>query len=314
MAEPNDVFEQLLSVKWRDIEFPITRSKMTIAHDLVEHKYWGVDGARVESTGLAPHRFTFTAPLLNTIAPGRNEKWAALYPNQMRLLVAAFQLKTAGMLQHMEYGLVLCKAERMEIDWDASRRGGVDAELSFVQTTVAEVELENDTPVQVVDIGAIDLNSDATKANLKALLLAAGVGLPPYLVDPTIDLEGMANKIKAVADTVTVASYRAAGQIDALEYQIDRIAQSVDAAKSAQTWPITQNIERMKAAMHDLHENLLAQNKNIALFKVPGDTTLAGVVQQLPQAKVSDVIKLNPALMRGPVVPKGTIVRYYRTG
>jgi uncharacterized protein YoxC len=315
MAESSDLFEQLLAAKWRDVEFPISRHRMSIAHDLVEHKYWGVDGARIESTGLAPIRFTFTAPLLNYINPGRSEKWAALYPNQFRALLAAFQKKEIGELQHIEFGAIKCKAERFDADWDASRRGGVDVELSFVQTieTGADVLLNSTTPIQVVDIGAAELDDEKTKADLKSLLLAAGLALPPYLMDNTPDLSTTLNKIKGAIDQVTIAGSRVTGQLDAIEYQVDRLAQSVDAAKSATTWPVTQNIERIKEAVHDLHQNLHNTSKAIALFTVPNDTTLAGVVQQLPgEARVSDVIKLNPALMRNPIVPRGTVVRYLK--
>jgi len=310
----DDLFESLLAAKWRDVEFPVTRTRLELAHDLVEHKYWGVDGARVESTGLAPIRFTFTSPLLNTITPGRNEKWAALYPNQFRALIAAFQKKEMGDLQHIEFGMIKCKAERLSADWDAARRGGVDVELSFVQSIPAgaEVLLNSTTPVQVVDIGAAELTSEKTKADLTALLKSKGLALPPYLQKNTPDLSESFNKIKAAFDSVTVAGARITGKFDAIEYQVDRIQQSVDQAKSATTWPITQNVERIKEAVHDLHNNLHGTSKTIALFKVPSDTTLAGVIQQLPQAKVSDVIRLNPSLMKSPEVTKGTIVRYYK--
>lgn len=314
MADTYDLFEQLLPAKWRDVEFPITRHRMEIAHDLVEHKYWGVDGARVESTGLAPMRFIFNSPLFNTISPGRNERWAALYPNQTRALIAAFQKKEIGQLQTLEFGEVLCKAERMSIDWDAARRAGVDVEMSFVETTVAEDNslLTSKTQVESVDIGAIEMDSPTVKADLKALLQAAGVDLPPYLLDDSISLGELANKVKAVTDAPSVLSYRTAGQINALVYQAERIQQSAYAARSALAWPVVANAERIKAGAHKLQENLLAANKKVAFFKVPHDTTLAGVARQIPNAKIGDLIRLNPGLMRGPEIPRGTTVRYYK--
>jgi len=309
-----DLFEQLLPAKWRDVEFPVSRHRMSIAHDLVEHKYWGVDGARVESTGLAPMRFTFTAPLLNTISPGRNERWAALYPNQMRALIAAFQKKDVGPLQTLEFGEVLCKAERMDIDWDAARRAGVDVELSFVETSVADDNsfLTSKTPIEGVSIGAIELDSATVKADLKKLLEDAGLGLPPYLLDDSISLGELMNKVKAVTDYPTLLSYRTAGQINALNYHVDRIQQSAYTSKNAVAWPIIATAERIKAASHLLEEKILSKSQSVAFFTVPHDTTLAGVVRQIPEAKVGDLIKLNPGLMRNPEIPRGTSVRYYR--
>lgn len=305
-----DVFDQLLPAKWRDIEFPVTRMRVSIAHDLVEHKYYGVDGARVESTGLAPMRFSFSAPLLNGISPGRNEKWAALYPNQMRLLLTAFQKKDRGMLQHPEFGLLVCKAERFDMDWDAARRGGVDAELSFVETrTDADEEIRDETPVQAVDIG--DLDDPQVKLDLKALLELKGLPLPPYLQDNGLSIGEFANKIKAIADYPSLLAYRAGGRINSLMYQAKRIQSSVEKARTAVTWPVTRDCEKLKASAHDMRGKMIAKKKDIGFFRVPAPTTLAGVARQLPKARVGDLISLNPALMRGPEIAAGTTVRYY---
>lgn len=308
----SDIFDQLLSAKWKDVEFPVTKMHMSVAHDLVEHKYWRRDGARVESTGLAPFRFSFSAPLLNGISPGNNERWAALYPNQMRILLAAFQEKETGDLQHPEFGIIPCKAERFDMDWDATRRGGVDAELTFVQTlTDADFEVLEDTPVQVVDIGAIELDSPTLKVDLKKLLEAAGLPLPPYLADDTISLSQFANKIKAITDYPTVVAHKAGGQIDELVYHVNRIQESVSQAKTSLTWPVTQNVERIKAAAHNLQQTIIAGSRKVKFFRVPEVTTLAGVVQQIPGATVGDIVKLNPTLSRSPKIPENTIVRYY---
>jgi hypothetical protein len=309
MAGP-DVFDQLLAAKWRDVEFPVTRMRMSIAHDLVEHKYWGVDGARVESVGLAPTRFSFSAPLLNGIKPGKNERWGALYPNDMRRLHLSFQKKERGELQHPEFGIIICKAERFEMDWDAARRGGVDAELSFVETlTEADAEILEDTQIKEVDIG--DLDTAGLKADLAALLKNKGLPLPPYLENPKTSLTDLVNAVSKVVSYPGLVSYRSAGRINALLYQAERAKQAADLARSPLTWPITQEVERLKAVAHDLRQNLLARNKPIAFFTVPAPTTLAGLIRQLPQAKVTDLIKLNPSLMRGPEIDTNTVVRYY---
>lgn len=311
MSEAEDIFQQLMSAKWRDIEFPVTRMRASIAHDLVEHKYWGVDGARVESTGLAPWRYSFSIPLINGLTAGRAERWSDLYPNQMRRLSEAFQKKEKGMLQHPEFGLVLCKAERFDMDWDAGRRGGVDGEISFVETTEADVELREQTPVQVVDIGAAELDSAAIKADLKAILLAKGLDLPPYLQTSVFSFSEAMNKVKAIKDYPDLMERRASGQIAAIVYHAERAGISASSARSARTWPVTNNVEKIKAASHELKQNLIAGRRNVAFFTVPMDTTLAGVARQIPEAKVGDLVRLNPDLMVRPEITKGTVVRYY---
>lgn len=304
-----DVLEQLLPAKWRDVEFPTTRFKVSVAHDLVEHKYWGVDGARVEATGLAPLRFSFSAPLTNGIVPGKGERWSVLYPNQFRALLAAFQKRETGALQHPEFGEIACKAERMDIDWEATKRGGCDAELSFVETILPfdTSFLNFPSPVQEIDLAALDLDSEQTNKDLEALLAAKGLSLPKY----EEDFSDFARSIQGVVDTVTVLSSRAAGKIDSIVYRANNIIDSCERAKSALTWPAVRQAERIKAAAFELRENLLALDRAIAYYRVPADTTLAGVARQVPNAKVGDLIRLNPSLMQSPVVPEGTVVRYY---
>lgn len=304
-----DLFEQLLAAKWRDVEFPVTRMRMSLAHDLVEHKYWGVDGARVEATGLAPIRFSFSAPLTNGIVPGKGERWSVLYPNQFRALVAAFQQKTVGVLQHPEFGEIACKAERLDIDWDAGKRGGVDAELSFVETKLPGDAnfLEFPSPVQEIELAALNLDASETKADLKKLLADKGIELPEFKED----LFDLARKIQAVIDAPTLLQNRLAGRINSIVYRYNKIAEAAARARDAATWPVARDNEKVKGAAHNLRDKLLELDKAVGFFRVPADTTLAGVARQIPGSSIDDLVRLNPALLSKPVVTEGTTVRHY---
>lgn len=314
MAQEPDLFEQLLVASWRQIEFPVSRMRASLAHDLAEHRYYGVDGARVETTGLTPARYHFTVPLINGIRPGRNESWGGvdLYPSQLRFLLEAFAKKETGELQHPEFGVVNCKAEHFDIDWSAERRGGTDVELSFVETlTDADQEVAEETPVQKVNVG--DLDTEQLKLDLKTLLETHDppIPLPPYLTAKSLSLTDIANKIKAVTDFPSVLQYRVAGRINEVFYHAKRIQQSADKLRSPATWTIARDVERLKSEGHNAKENLLKSFRSVAFFTVPAATTLAGVARQIPAAKVGDLISLNPKLMARPEIDKGTVVRYY---
>ena len=319
-----DVFDQLLAAKWRDIEFPVTRMSVSIAHDLVEHKYLGVDGSRVESTGLAPLRFTFSAPLLNGISPGKNEKWGQtdrLYPATMRKLMFSVQKKEQGRLQHPEFGNITCKAERFDMDWDAGRRGGVDAELSFVETLDENGVSSLDEDVQsikgdkkgapIVPATTLENHKADARELLKRQLRAKGLPFPPGIDKPTTDLRDLANAVNKVVSYPQLVSYRSGGQIAAMRYQAQRMKDQADLTRSALTWPTTQAAEELLAVTHELEQKLLQGSRTVAFYTVPAATTLAGVCRQLPQAKITDLIKLNPGLMRGPEIDRGTVVRHY---
>ncbi len=304
-----DLFEQLLAAKWRDVEFPVTRMRMALAHDLVEHKYWGVDGARVEATGMAPIRFNFSAPLTNGIVPGKAERWSVLYPNQFRALIAAFQQKSVGVLQHPEFGEIACKAERLDIDWDAGKRGGVDAELSFVETKLPGDAnfLEFPSPVQDIELAALNLDASETKADLKKLLAAKGIKLPEFRED----LSDLARKIQAVVDTPSLLQNRIAGRINSIVYRANAIADAASRARDAATWPVAKDAERVNGAAHNMRDTLLALDRAIGFFRVPADTTLAGVARQIEGSSIDDLVKLNPGLLARPVIVQGTSVRHY---
>ena len=306
-----DVFDKLLAAKWRDVEFPVTRMRVSIAHDLVEHKYWGVDGGRIEDTGLAPWRYTFSVPFVDGLTPGKSERWGKLYPTQMRHLTAAFQLRSPGMLQHPEFGRIRCKADKMDLDWDAARRGGTDVEISFVETALLDVGIHGRSPIKEADAATGTLDAATVKRDLKALFTARGIPLPPHLQDGAFSFGEAMQKIKAIADYPALMNKRLAGQINAMKYHAENLQRSVAPVRSARTWSVTRSIEQVKAATHEMEQNVVADRRQIGFFTVPHDTTLAGVARQIPEAKVGDLVKLNPDLLVRPEIVRGTVVRHY---
>lgn len=297
-----ELFAQLLPFKWRDVELPITKMRVSLAHDLVEHKYWRVDGARVEATGLAPLRFSASVPFINGIVPGKGEGWKSLYPTQLRAFLAAFAKRDTGVLQHPEFGEIACKAERLDIDWSGDRRGGCEVEASWVETQDTDgIVTFRANPI--TDLGVYAKDLDASTDDLRKL----APDLPQY--QETFD--DFARGLSAIFDQVGLLSYRGAGKISAFIYRVDAFQDSVNRARSAMTWPATQAIERIKAAAFDLRENLLAIGRDIVFYTVPGDSTIAGVAATLSDTTLVDLVKLNPTLMSSPVVRRGTVVRYY---
>lgn len=302
----SDVFQRLLPAKWRDVEFPVVRMRMSLAHDLAEHKYWGVDGARIEATGMAPVRFTFSIPMHQGIVPGKGESWTpgSLYPVVFRKLVVAFAKKANGALQHPEFGTIICKAERLDIDWAGDRRGGCEIEASFIET-ISDQELllaiPRPNPVGEMTVAAQSL--DASEEDLRKLV--------PELPTYKAGFDDMMRSVAAVFDQASLLSMRAAGKIDSIVYRANAVGDSIDRARSALTWPVTQNLERLKAAGYDLRKKLLEIGRDVVLYVTPGDTTLAGVSAALSDTSLGDLIKLNPQLMSQPRIPGGTAIRYY---
>jgi hypothetical protein len=312
-------FEQLLPFTWRGLHLPILKIGLSLAHDLVEHKYWGVNGARVEATGVAPIRLSVTIPIANSIFPGKKEKWqaGALYPDALRKFIIEFAKKETGYVQHPEFGEIACKPERMEFELSGDKQGATEIHASWVETLDEEfLHKLVPSPVQDIALAASDLN--ASGADLKKLA--------PKMPKFKDSIESLGRKLTALVDTVTVYSYRATGLVNRIIYQAHRLEVSIERAarepqitslrpfssrpqQHALTWPAIQALQRIKAGAYALRKTILAPN-GIGFYTVPAQTTISGLLLSLPSAKIADLLKLNPSLARGPVVPKGTVVRY----
>lgn len=297
-------FEKLLPFKWRDTEVPVSSVRLSLAHDLVEHKYYGRDGARIEDTGVAPIRISARIPLGNHIYPGASEKWkpGALYPTVFRQLLIDFAKRTDGYLQHPEFGRMVCKAERLDCELDAGKRDSTEIEASWVQTTSELVAVPRLAPVSDLALAAGDL--DASDADLRALA--------PQIPKYQTSLTDLARAVQSVGDQTSILQQRAGGQIAAIVYRATEIQRSIDRARDARTWQATQAIERIKEASFGLREALLQAGRDIGIQLVTTDTTLAGLAAQLPaNTNMNDVIRLNPRLVARPVIPAGIGVRYF---
>jgi hypothetical protein len=298
-----DVLSQLFAFKWRDVEVPISRLRMSLAHDLVEHKYIGVNGARVEDTGVAPLRIHATMPLFDGIVPGKQEAWdpASVY-GILRPLILSFSRRDTGILQTPEFGGIACKAEKLDIDWDAMKRGGCEAEASWVENLDDNVQHEiKPSPVAAMEGAARDL--DGTTEDIRALVPAQ----PVYLES----LEDLMGRVAGAFDQTTLLAGRLKAPLDRLTYRAQQIQDSAERAKSAFTWPAVMAAEQVKASANDVRRQLVEANRQIGLYLVPADTTLAGVALDVPDASITDLIRLNPQIMRDPIVHKGSVIRYF---
>ena len=259
-------FAALLTFCWRSKHYPLTRLSLSLAHDLVEHKYWGVDGGRIEDTGVAPMRIAATIPIGHHIYPGTKEKWqaGALYPAALRPFILDFAKRTTGLVQHPEFGEIKCKADRLEFALTGERQGATEIQATWIETldedVVATIRL---APVADLQGAADDL--EASGADLRKLA--------PELPEFKEDIASLGRKLSSIADAVTVMSYRQMGVVNQIIYQAHRMQVAIDRAKSALTWPATQNLHRVKSAAFSLRQAFLTPG-GIGLYTVMGDTPL----------------------------------------
>jgi hypothetical protein len=305
----NDLFASLLELRWKSISLPCGSIKTRLRQDLVIHKFVDRDGAHIEGTGRAPLEITARVPMLNGLAKGPNEQWQSiLYPYVRDNLLQACADKSSGTLQHPEIGALTCKCQTMEWDLDAAIRSGVWVELSWIETDDTGVDLDNDLsiPSPAAGIQAAGKALDGQLAALPKGLFPQGLALP------SVTFSNLVFAIRGVVDQTTLLQKKYAGQIDNALYNVQSLEDSVNRAgnSNALNWPIIQSCERMKAALYDQKAAQLAKARAQGLFTVAKDMTLAALAGAIP-TDLGSLLTLNPRLAQTPLVPAGTIARFY---
>lgn len=327
-----DVLQQLLPCSWTgvnrpQIQFPTTTITMTMRHDLARHEYWGVDGSQIEATGRKSLEFQVMIPFRNGIVPGPTEKWGALYPYDYRQFIVATSDRATGIFVHPEFGQFSCKTDAVITHMTGQRRDGVDVEVTWVETLFPEdlSAIESTTsPVKNAELAALDL--DANLTSLAAL--GAQYQLPIYKPDFFDTL----NQIAAVTDQISLQSQRLVGKVDQVGYRLNIISDSVtrlqtpprtsvasiinpnptatNAAIATLCAPIRESIGIMQASLYAVKRKILENGQNIGLYRVPGPTSLGALIAATG-ASIIDLMSLNPAVVASPVVPTGSMIRYY---
>ena len=326
---PPSLFSQLNAFSWESgggwplVQFPCTTMHIELVQDLAEHKFWGVDGARVEATGRAPFVFTATIPFRNNIVPGKNERWGVLYPTAYRNFLRATADRATGKLVHPEVGEVLCKVRHISTVWDAHKRDGCDVQATWVET------LPEDNVAHAFSNSRAAIAITAG-ANLDAHIRLDKKDYPQSHPEYAPDFESSMRDVAAIGDQTALLSQRAAGKIDQIKYRLDAVDDAATRVKNspAQTvhdiitpdlsknaiaslnWPVRQASNAMRDTLSDLRSKLLESGRAIVFYRVPRVCTFASLVASTGAALV-DLMALNPAALGTPGVPAGTLIRYY---
>lgn len=297
-----DVLRQLKPCSWRGIQFPTTSIEVEFEQDLVEHRYYGIDGARIESTGRGPIGVTVNIPLVNGIVPGLKENWGVLYPNAFRDILRAAQDRTVGTLIHPELDQLECKVKRVSFRHDGHEsRDGTHLVVHFVNTNVDDIEVEYPSPVNEAELAALDL--DASDIDLKALV--------PTRPDPPFDLTTFLDALSALGNRFSVDVTVARGTVDRYAYHVNRLLDSAAQAKNAVLWPVVDSANRAQSALTWMREHPPSQ-RPILTYTVRVDSTIPDILSEIPSASLADVLLLNPQIAASHVVRAFTPVRYYQ--
>lgn len=295
------LFSQLLPFSWRGINFPVTAMSVRLQQDLAVHKAWGRDGGIAEPTGRDVLVFSASIPFRNSVWSGQSETYGVLYPAVWRLFLQAMADKSIGILQHPELGEVECAPQRAEVSWDPNRRDGCDVQAEWVETTENEDRITNiDGMSPVVQASAAMGYADAA-IRLDADDLPKRPEFKPTLADALRAVQGIGNQAALKAGWFV-------GQVDALKWRLDELLRVYQAGGDPRR---VTTVMRLAEAHYALDRMVTGETREISYWRVPQDSTWAGIAQQLGKP-MPRLMALNPRLLQQAVIARDTAIRYER--
>lgn len=300
------LFDQLFPCSFRGIQFPVTRMGVALSHDHIEHKYYNVNAANVESTGLNSLMFDAEIPLVNGIAPGKNERWGVLYPDVFRLLLRAFMSKEPGYLDTPEISGFVVKPVSFDYKHEGTIRDGVIVSAKWIET----LDLRMQPNVSLSNLEA---------ARIAALNLDAELqGTPQALPDNSKSFEQLVNELTGVFDTSLSRLKILANKPGQILYRLQKVQDSLERAKDPKTWFARESLERAEELVRGVKDvpgqvNDIITGKRIARYTTAHRTTLSQLASALSNS-VDELLRLNPNLAAAPRIAPNTTVRYYASG
>lgn len=297
----NDILTQLLECSFRGISFPVESLSFDVAQTVIQHRRMDRNGAKLENTGLGAVTYSLKAPFCNTIARGPSETWDNLYPDQKNKLLDALTDRSTGDFIHPELGLRRCKAGNIRTELDPNYRGGIVIVFTLIEDT------------EEGDAVAITANSTIDLAVSAAISLDATLGSLNPPLDSGMseigfkDFEDAINAITGVFDQVGLMQKQIIGKIDRVIGKVNKLIDTAGGTiKDLGTAP-----DQLVSSLLQLKDNMLAEPKPLGVYQ----TLQAMTVSQLATLKkntVTQLITLNPSLASSAMVPKFTLIRFYK--
>lgn len=303
MATPPTYDKSLLQITWRGLNFPITDLQTAFTQSHVSHKFPDRDGAYVESTGRDEIRVTCKALFYNHISRGPLEFWdyGTLFPSQFNRFLDACKDRTVGRLVHPFLGGFDAKVQSFSATLDATNRSGASVDVTWVDTIKPSLE------EQVTDASNAAANAQAFDDEMNTIRQQKIIVVPS--TTPT-DFVGEIGKIKAFIDSTTLQVQKALAAIDRVTYHVNNVMFSLQRANSVTLSPAIQKAKALRASLIELRQQLNSKVAAVRIYIVPKDTTLGELVQRLGNNQV-DLIKLNPSVVKQPVIEARTPIRYF---
>lgn len=289
-----DVLALLPPLIWRGQIYPVTARSAWFTHDGVRHKYQFRDGEMVEQTGVQALTFSYTIPMREGLAKG---PYKDLATKGLKVLFEDCQNRVRGPLNDPFYGEFQCVPTSYRDDTDVTRRDGTDIQVEFVRS---------------LETGEADTVGDFS--SISGLVSEAGA-LEKALSETQYKQEASADGSNDVITQVTgaIANVKQQGtavarRLDDLALKLKNLEEQLSLTEDPSTWGIQDSARsvresalRLKAKAENPGERILTVTKGTA-------RTVSQVCAESFMS-LGDFLRLNPELVRFPLIPAGTPIR-----
>lgn len=320
-----DVLKKLYAFTWKGISFPITTFETPISHTIIQHRFYGEDGADLEDVGVDPLTITCTAVFRNSLFEKFNKP---LYPDIFLDFMAVAAERSTGVMIHPQFGIIYCKIVSATPVWRAEVRDGIDVNITFVQDAQPEFfEKENisnlKTVAQAYDKVYKNIGPNQTPVERSGIVSGQDLDNPNSQRKKTpqelaeddkkkVTFAEMADQIQAIADYPQRLDRTIAGKIDAVKYRVERLYDTIDKTTDPTQWKTKRSIEQAYAAANNIEKDLLKKmgvSDDVSVYKTTTDSTF-GELCVILKCDVGTLMNLNPQYVRYPAVPANSSVRY----
>lgn len=294
-----DVLLQLPRASWREIEFPVSNSEYGFQQEQAPHRYLFRDDKLIESIGRDNPTYRYTIPFREDITGGG---WSHLFIGVYPDFLNACQDRSRGVLTDPVHSSIPAKCVSWRETRDVNRRDGLDVEVEFIFAPA-----ENDFSSARGIAGLVRTLQGAKDFALRLDTEVAKVGfrqqLPP---EPTINPLDL---VSTFSDQVDVAGNQVTAAFGDSALRAERTATAIEKLKNPSLEPQRQRARRLREALLSIEDKTdPTGTKPLRRITNTTDRTVSAVAKLLGLT-VQELVRLNPALRRTPLVKAGTELR-----
>lgn len=294
---PEMTFEPGASGK-RVLAPPYDMAGFSGSNTLAESRYPYIDGASHQFMGRDPFPMKFKFYFLNSLR-------GDMFPELFNLWLPVFTTGALGELAHPILGEVNARCHDWTVELAAQMTSGVVVNVTFIES--------------LKDVDDEEFSFGAETQSLAANAEACDIGMAIFDI-PYPTGEGAPTSLGHMIDQLTSFSHSARNQIEgALNQAIGTVDKIIITAEGPRqgglvpVWALHDNLVMLRNNLSNtLNKRLLSKTERVIQETVLSNDHTFETIAARQGNTVSDIMTLNPSLVKFPILRAGTVVKYYR--